>query len=812
MTSIFNSADILERGLVLHRAGKVQDAFNTYKEILTIEPTHADALHLSGEALYRVGQYKDALQFINLAIAQTPHHFYLNTRAMVFLEMGHLAESEQDLRRAIKLVPNYLEAFINLSNVSRKQKEFKRAKTYAEKALEIDSNSAAAYGAIGSLQMETLELEEALVTFNQVLAMVPDSFVTTKNIVKILVHQKKWPVALPLLQKVSTYPDFETQTMLSKALLVLGQKEQAIEPFQTAMRLASAELRNEYFGTQEGLEQLIAIGDALGVYKSDFSGAAELYQIAIQSLPEHTTIINNLAVAQFNQSAFDQAIVNLQKLLAIEPNNAQARTNLAVSLIMRDRSDEAIEELKVTLKYSPDFLAAAGWMIGEKNRICSWEDLPQLRQTVANLLDRPNNTQSVNSFILLSNYDDPEKFLNWSRINSKENFANLGVKTLPATAIGRKHDRIRVGYFSVDFRNHPVAHLTAPLYGLHDRSDFEVWVYSYGPDDNHPVRKRIQNSVEHFVNLEGCSLQGMVERIRSDEIDILVDLSGNTRGSKIQVLGHRPSPVQVHWLGFIGSMGSKYYDYTIVDSFVAPNGADAYYDEKLVRMPDCFQINDTARPLQIQHKSRADFRLPDDAFVFADFNQSFKIQPEIFDAWVKIVKAVPNSILWLADGHASYLKNIRAEWAKTGIDMARLIIAPRVNVEEYLSQYQQVDLFLDVFPYTSGTTASDALWAGCPLLALVGKTMVSRMAGSLVKAAGLPELLTYSVDEYVEKAIYLATHQDELRDLRTRLNAQRLKMPLFNTKKFVRHLEQAYKQMAFQASQGTEFKAITLSA
>lgn len=810
MTSIFNSADILERGLVFHRAGKVQDAFNIYKEILAHEPTHADALHLSGEALYRVGQYKDALQFINLAIAQTPHHFYLNTRAMVFLEMGHLVESEQDLKRAIKLVPNYLEAFINLSNVSRKQKEFKKAKAYAEKALEIDPNSAAAYGAIGSLQMETLQLDEALVTFNQVLNMVPDSFVTIKNIVKILVHQKKWPVALPLLQKVSTFPDFETQTMLSKALLVLGHKEQAIEPFQTAMRLASTELRNEYFGKQEGLEQLIAIGDALGVYKSDFSGAAELYQIAIQSLPEHTTIINNLAVAQFNQSAFDQAIVNLQKLLAIEPSNAQARTNLAVSLIMRDRSDEAIEELKTTLKYSPDFLAAAGWMIGEKNRICNWDDLPQLRQTVANLLDRPNNTQSVNSFILLSNYDDPEKFLNWSRINSKENFANLGVKTLPATAIGRKHDRIRVGYFSVDFRNHPVAHLTAPLYGLHDRSDFEVWVYSYGPDDNHPVRKRIQNSVEHFVNLEGCSLQGMVERIRSDEIDILVDLSGNTRGSKIQVLGHRPAPVQVHWLGFIGSMGSKYYDYTIVDSFVAPEGADKYYDEKLVRMPDSFQINDTSRPLQPKNKMRADFNLPDGAFVFADFNQSFKIQPEIFAAWVKILKAVPNSILWLADGHASYLKNIRTEWQKVGLDASRLIIAPRVSVDDYLAQYQYVDLFLDVFPYTSGTTASDALWSGCPLLALVGQTMVARMAGSLVKSAGLPELLAYSTDEYVHKATYYATHPQELKEIRKRLQDHRLDMPLFDTKKFVLHLEDAYRQMAKMSLSGEDITAITV--
>jgi protein O-GlcNAc transferase len=576
--------------------------------------------------------------------------------------------------------------------------------------------------------------------------------------------------------------------------------------------VSSPEVRKAYFSTPEGVEQLIAMGDALGVYRSNFSGAADLYQLAIESLPEHTTLINNLAVTQFNQAVFDKAVENLRKLLVLDPTNAQARTNLGVSLIMQDQSEEAIEEFKTVLQHDPEFLAAAGWMIGEKNRICSWEGIVELRQKVANLLDRPGSKQSVNSFILLSNYDDPVKFLEWSRINSRENFANLGLQSAPALGAGREHERIRVGYFSVDFRNHPVAHLTAPLYGMHDRSKFEVWAYSYGPDDKHPVRQRIQEGVEHFVNMEGYSLQSMVERIRNDEIDILVDLSGNTRGSKIQVLGHRPAPVQVHWLGFIGSMGSQYYDYTIVDSFVAPDGADEYYDEKLVRMPDCFQINDTARPQTLTPLTRSECCLPEGAFVFADFNQSFKIQPEIFAAWVRILKAVPNSVLWLADGHHSYIKNIRAEWAKAGLDANRLVIAPRVSVDQYLAQYQLVDLFLDVFPYTSGTTASDALWAGCPLLALVGKTMVARMAGSLVKAAGLPELLTYSVDEYIERAVHYAMHPAELTMLRQRLVDQRFNVPLFDTQKFVQHLESAYVQMAEKSWAGQASTAITLEA
>ena len=586
--------------------------------------------------------------------------------------------------------------------------------------------------------------------------------------------------------------------------------DKAIEPFQTAMQGMSIAQRKTYFESADSLPQLFAICDALTVSKLRFSDAANLYQLAMEALPNHGLLLNNLAVAQFNQAQFEQSTEVLFKLLEIEPANVQARTNLGVSLIMLDRSEEAIAQFKIALEYQPNFLAAAGWMIGEKNRICDWEGMPALRDKVASLLDDPNNTQSVNSFILLSNYDNPTKFLQWSRRNSKENFANLGVRTLPVSGKGRQHQRIRVGYFSVDFRNHPVSHLTAPLFGLHDRNKFEVWVYSYGPDDGHPVRARIKESTEHFVDLEHCSIEEMVARIHVDEIDILMDLSGNTRGSRSQVLGHRPAPVQAQWLGFIGTMGSHYYDYTIVDHFLAPPATDAYFEEKLVRMPHCFQINDTLRPPLDIGLTRAQCNLPADVFVFCDFNQSFKIQPEMFHAWVRILQQVPNSVLWLADGHADYLKNIRAEWQKAGLDLARLIIAPRVSVQQHVPRYQLADLFLDVFPYTSGTTASDALWAGCPLLALVGNTMVARMAGSLVQAAELPELIAYSLDEYVQKAVHYATHTQELTVLRQRLITKRDQLPLFDTPRFVKQLENAYCQMAKMAWAVEPLTAITL--
>lgn len=412
---------LLERGLAFHRLGDFAQAVSAYVQLLELSPSHADALHLIGEALYRQGHLDESLSYLNRAIAISPHHFYLNTRSMVFLELGFLMEAEQDLRRAIKLVPDYLEAHINLSNVFRKKGDFKHAKRFGDAAIKLHPESAAAWNAVGAVQMESNKLDEALICFDRALLLAPNATVTVKNKAKILVFQKKWVEALPLLNQAKELNDFEVYTMLSRAFSMLGRQEEAIAPFQEAMRISSPESRKAYYLSEEGVAQLLAIGDALGVYRSDFSAAADLYQMAIESLPEHTTLLNNLAVAQFNQAVFAPAIENLRKLLVLDPGNAQARTNLGVSLIMQDQSDEAIAEFKTALEHDPQFLAAAGWMIGEKNRICSWDGLAELRQKVADLLDLPGNKQSVNSFILLSNYDDPAKFLQWSRINSKEN-------------------------------------------------------------------------------------------------------------------------------------------------------------------------------------------------------------------------------------------------------------------------------------------------------------------------------------------------------------------------------------------------------
>ncbi|MBK7502907.1 MAG: tetratricopeptide repeat protein [Polaromonas sp.] len=314
----------------------------------------------------------------------------MNTRGIVFLEYGYLLEAEQDLRRAIKVLPNYLEAHINLSNVLRKKGDFKNAKKYGELAVKLDPNSAAAWNALGAQQMESAKLDEAIASFDKALSLAPKALVTIKNKAKILVVQKKWQEAIPLLQSAIGLQDFEVFSMLSRAYYIVGEVEKAIDPFIEAMRVSNPVIRKNYFSALEGVEHVIAMCDALGVYRSNFSAVAELYQLAIEALPEHTTLINNLAVSQFNQSIYDKSVENLRRLLELDPGNVQARTNLGVSLIMLGCDQRRpLRNLILHWKHDPQISGGCRLMIGEKNRICSWDGIVELRRKVAELLDRP---------------------------------------------------------------------------------------------------------------------------------------------------------------------------------------------------------------------------------------------------------------------------------------------------------------------------------------------------------------------------------------------------------------------------------------
>lgn len=799
-----DAGQLLEQGLTLHRVGRFAEALRVYEHMLSRFPEQADALHLTGEALYRQGRPRLALNYVNRAIAQSPHPFYFNTRATIFMHIGLLAEAQQDLSRAIKALPNYPEAYVNLSAVYRQQKKIRQAREAAAEATRLAPLAPAAWNNAGAIDMEQNRFDEAVAQFMQALKLDQNYTTAHKNIGKIRAHQKDWAGALTSLERAAADPlDFEASYLLARALLSGGRAEDAIAPMQHAMRSWSAEDRHKVLSDPEGITALYGVCGTLEGASMRFDESAELYKLALESLPENELLLNNLGTVNFRQGDYDKAIEVLRKALEAHPRQVLARCNLGVTYVMAGQSEAAIAEFEQCLRDDANFMPAMVWMLGEKSHIARWDGVPELRARIASLLDNPTNDQAVSSFILMSNYDDARRLMSWTHRSATLADKSSTIRPFADAGARRTAPRIRVGYYSFDFRNHPVAHLTAELYGLHDRKDFEVFVYSYGPDDGHPARARIAASVEHFVDMHGQSIQQMAERIREDEIDILIDLSGDTRGAKPQVMAYHTAPAQLMWLGYMGTSGSANYDYLVSDNFLSPPGTEDCYTEKLLRLPETFQVIDTRRPVNPLKATRAAHGLPDDAFVLCNFSQSFKIQPETFDAWTRIVQGIPNAVLWLAQGPNGFEQNLRAQWHKAGLAAERLIVSPRMPVDQHLARIGLADLFIDTFPYSSGATANDVLWSGVPLLALTGSTMVSRMAGSLLGAIGLPELVATNHAEYVQKAIHYATHPDELAALRARLVATKdARRGYFDTPRLVRHLEDGFRQIAARSREG----------
>ena len=355
--------------------------------------------------------------------------------------------------------------------------------------------------------------------------------------------------------------------------------------------------------------------------------------------------------------------------------------------------------------------------------------------------------------------------------------------------------KITLGYLSADFHEHATAFLCAELFEAHDRTRFEVFGYSYGPDDGSPMRQRLSRAFDRFVDVKDMSYVEAARRIAADDVDILIDLKGYTKGARTHMLALRPAPIQINYLGYPGTLGAGFMDYILVDDYVVPSDQQPFFAEKLVHLPGCYQINDSKRAIWPKTPTRAECGLPDTSFVFCDFNNTYKITSKMFAIWMELLQAVPRSVLWLLEGNSCAAANLKREAEAHGVSATRLIFAPRVPMAEHLARHHLADLFLDTFPVCAHTTASDALWAGCPLLALAGNTFIARVAGSLLRAVGLPELVTTSFEDYLAMALRLARSPDLLRELRTRLAANRSASPLFDAFHFTRNLESAYTRM-----------------
>ncbi|MDH5526470.1 MAG: tetratricopeptide repeat protein [Nitrospirota bacterium] len=514
--------------------------------------------------------------------------------------------------------------------------------------------------------------------------------------------------------------------------------------------------------------------------------------------PNHGETLFTLGATLALLGGHEMALEPLTRAAELAPDNADWQVALARSLILAKRHDDAIRILESNLIRHPGHTETLLYLVQCQQSLCRWDHLYERVTAVCAALDKAPGTIVADPWVMQSLVDSAEQLQWYTRPMAQITMAKAvatGVRPFVHTRPKRRK-RIRLGYVSPDFRPHPVASLVAPIFEQHDRSHFEVIAYSLAAAAESPLRTRIRDGADRFVDFRGRSSLNIAQTIFDDRVDILIDLAGYTAGAQTEIAAFRPAPIQAGYLGYPGTLAGNFLDYILVDRFVLPESVAAFFSEQPVYLPNSYLTGGKDDQTIPAPPEREACGLPEDAFVFCCFNTTYKILPKLFTVWMQLLREVPHSVLWLAEPAPEARANLLHEAGAQGVDSSRIIFAPRCpNVADHLARVTLGDLFLDTFPYNAHATANDMLWVGVPVLTLAGHTFPSRVAGSQLTTIGLPELVTHSLDEYRDRALELAHNPEILKKLRWRLADVRQHTPLFDSVRLTRHLEQAFEMM-----------------
>lgn len=573
---------------------------------------------------------------------------------------------------------------------------------------------------------------------------------------------------------------------LGMVLLALGRLDEAQAACKAAISL-NPSLINAY----KNLGVILA-------NKGELEGALASYHQAINldPGPPDVTLLASIGDLLENLKRMDEAIISRKMVMMVVPTSAEAVSRLGETLYRAGNSSEAFAAFRTALDLDPCWTRAAVDLCWKQRFACEWQTLELDDKRILGLCRDGTGVSPPHPFALLTLPMGLQNRLEIARAWSEQYRVppqeKLHALTWKRQAVHR--DRIRVGYLSSDYKNHATAYLISELIERHDRSRFEIIGYSTGPDDKSPSRDRLVKAFDKFIDLRNTSDRSAARIIYDDQLDILVDLKGHTQDARTQILAWRPCGIQVNYLGYPGTMGAEFIDYIIGDSVVIPAEHCAYYSEKVAYLPGSYQPNDSKRSIS-KTPDRAECGLPAEGFVFCCFNDSYKLTPTFFDIWMRLLLAVPGSVLWLIDANPQAKANLRNEAAYRGVDPDRLVFAPKIGVSDHLARHRLADLFLDTLPVNAHTTASDALWAELPVVTCLGDEFHGRVAASLLNAIGMEELITNSLEEYEALALKLATDTEELSRIKQGLIRNRLTTPLFDIVTYTKNLERLYLDM-----------------
>jgi protein O-GlcNAc transferase len=806
---------LLREALAAQRRGAIADAKRLYASVLRIDPANAAAFGNLAIIAAQQGDLAGAERMFRHEIKLTPDdpagH---NNLGSVLQQQGRPADAIAAHRQALKLKPNYAEAYFALGNAFRQQGNFEDAVASYRSAIAARRGYAEAHNNLGVLLQMQGRLDQAASAYGEAVALRPAYAEAQFNLGAVLHLRHELDAAEAAYRRViSLNPGIAAgHNNLGTVLKDHGRLDEALAVFDTAIRL-QADYAEAYYNRATVLQQQGRLEQALADYgravqlRSDYADAVnnagivlqelgraaeaiELYRQLLQRMPDHADACNNLGTALLAENRPDEARAAFEQALRNRPDFPEAFYNLGNAWRELGNLTEAIAAYRNALRLRPDHADAFSQLAYHRALVCDWEGYETDQEM---LLDMVRRGVRVPPFYLFSTPASAA-----DRLRCAENW--IAPIRPPRHDVfehrpAAKRERIRLGYLSGDFHQHATAQLMAELFERHDRSRFEIAGYSYGPDDHSPMRARLASAFDRLIDIRALPHREAASRIHADGIDILVDLKGYTHQARPAIAAHRPAPVQVSYLGFPATMGADFIDYIVVDPFVVPRSQQPFFSERLVHLPGCYQVNDSRREVASTPTSRQDWGLPVEGLVLCSFNNSYKISPAFFEIWMRLLGAVPGSVLWLLGSNELVIGNLRLEAEKRGVDPARLIFAPLVPLAEHLGRHRHADLFLDTLPCNAHTTASDALWTGLPLLTCSGNTFAGRVAGSLLMAMGMPELVTESLEEYERAALALARDPRRLVALRQALRNDRDASALFDVPKLTANIEAAYVRM-----------------
>jgi len=713
----------------------------------------------------------------------------LHISALIKISQANYKEAAVFLRRAAQINPNDASIQYNLAKALSDCGNDNGALIHHKKAVALAPNNPEAWLGYGKTAFNLGRYDDALAWFSNSLSLKPDYAEAWFNKGATLKELKRYDEAIAHYEKaLSLKSDYaEGWSNMGITLKELKLYDESIAHHDKALSI-----KPDY---AEGWSNKGATLNELKRYNE----AIAHYDKALSLKPEYAEAWFKKGVALKELKRSHEAITHYDKALSLKPDLAEAWANKGAILHELKRYDEAIAHYDKALSLKTDIDWALGDLLHLKMKICSWSSLIESLEEITKKVLQ--SAKVVNPFPLLALSDDILLLRQASEIYAE-------VKYPKNLALGPIHKRsaqekIRVGYFSADFRHHAVSILTAELYELHDRSKFEIIAFSFGVDDKSEMRSRLSKAFDRFFDVSSMSDLEIAKLSRDLKIDIAVDLGGFTTNNRMGIFVYRAAPIQVSYIGYLSTLGTDFIDYLIADKNIVPEELQKFYSEKIAYLPS-YQINDRKRTISDRPFTRQELGLPENSFVFCCFNNNYKILPATFDGWLRILKAVEDSVLFLYAESKWAAKNLKKEAEARGINSARLIFGEHIPADEYLARYRTCDLFLDTYPYNAGTTASDALWTGLPVLTLMGKSFASRVAGSLLNAIGLSQLITTNQEEYEALAVELAKSPQKLEIIKHKLANNRLTTPLFDAPLFAKNLEAVYIKMYERYQAGSQ--------